>query len=77
MDLAKLHQRFPQLVTIGNISSHTVHLGSREDVVREVTEAIDAGKQYGRTIVGISNALMPGTPIENARAMIDTIQALR
>ncbi|UCG76231.1 MAG: hypothetical protein JSV95_02690, partial [Gemmatimonadota bacterium] len=77
MDLAKLHQRFPQLVTIGNISSHTVHLGSKDDVVREVTEAIDAGKQYGRTIVGISNALMPGTPIENARAMIDTIQALR
>jgi len=77
MDLARLHQRFPKLVTIGNISSHTVHLGTKEDVKREVEEAIEAGKRYGRTIVGISNALVPGTPIENVVAMIETVHALR
>jgi hypothetical protein len=77
MDLAELHERFPRLVTIGNISSHTVHLGTKDDVIREVTEAIDAAKQYGRTVVGISNALMPGTPMENAITMVETIQSLR
>jgi hypothetical protein len=77
MDLAKLHERFPRLVTIGNISSHTLHLGTRDDVVREVTEAINAAKRYGRTIVGVSNYLVPGTPIENVTAMLETIQALR
>lgn len=77
MDLAALHERFPELVTIGNISSHTVHLGTKDDVIREVTEAIEAGKRYGRTIVGVSNYLVPGTPIENVITMIETIRALR
>lgn len=77
MDLVKLHERFPRLVTIGNISSHTVHLGSKDDIIREVTDAIEAGKRYGRTVVGISNALVPGTPIENVVTMIDAVQALR
>lgn len=77
MDLMTLHERFPRLVTIGNISSHTLHLGSKDDIMREVTEAIEAGRRYGRTIVGISNALVPGTPIENAVTMIETVLALR
>lgn len=77
MDLAKLHERFPRLVTIGNISSHTLHMGTKDDVVREVTEAIGAAKRYGRTVVGISNYLVPGTPIENVVTMLDTIEALR
>ncbi len=77
MDLAQLHERFPRLVTIGNISSHTVHLGTKDDVVREATEALEAAKRYGRTIVGVSNALVPGTPIENVVAMIETLQDLR
>ena len=77
MDLARLHQRFPRLVTVGNISSHTLHLGRKDDVIREVTEAVEAARQYGRTVVGISNALVPGTPLENAVAMIETLMALR
>ena len=77
MDLPTLHARYPKLVTIGNISSHTVHLGRKEDIVREVTIAIEAGKAHSRTIVGVSNALVPGTPVENVITMIETVQELR
>lgn len=77
MDLHRLHERFPRLVLIGNISSHTVHLGTREEVVREAEEAIAEAKQSRRTIVGVSNYLVPGTPIENVVALLETIHALR
>jgi hypothetical protein len=77
MHLRELHARFPRLLTIGNISSHTVHLGTKEDIRREVEEAIAAGKEHGRTIVGISNAIVPGTPIDNVVAMMEAVQELR
>jgi hypothetical protein len=77
MDLRHLHDRFPNLTTVGNISSHTVHLGTREDVVREAEEAIAEGKRYGRTIVGLSNAFVPGTPAANVTALLETIRDQR
>jgi len=77
MDLDSLHKRYPELVTIGNISSHTLHLGTKDEIRRECEEAIAAGRQHGRTIVGVSNALVPGTPIDNVATMVETVQALR
>ncbi|MCJ7752347.1 MAG: uroporphyrinogen decarboxylase family protein [Armatimonadetes bacterium] len=77
MDLRKLHGRFPNLTTIGNISSHTVHLGTKEDIVREVEEAMAEGKRFGRTVVGVSNALVPGTPVQNVIAMLEAVKAFR
>ena len=77
MDMRKLHDRFPNLVTVGNISSHTLHLGTKDDVVRETEEAIAEGKRHGRTVVGVSNSIVPGTPMANVEAMLDTVRALR
>jgi hypothetical protein len=77
MDLRKLHDRFPGLTTIGNISSHTLHLGAREEVVRETEEAIGESKRFSKTIVGVSNYLVPGTPIGNVMAMLETIHGQR
>jgi hypothetical protein len=77
MDLRQLHDRFPGLTTIGNISSHTLHLGTSDDVRREVEEAAEEGKRFGRTVVGVSNYIVPGTPVENVVTMIETIARLR
>jgi hypothetical protein len=77
MDLRQLHDRFPGLTTIGNISSHTLHLGTSDDVRREVEDAAEEGKRFGRTVVGVSNYIVPGTPVENVVTMIETIARLR
>ena len=77
MDLGRLRERFPDLVLIGNISSHTVHVGSREDVVAEALSCLDQARQGTGIIVGTSNYFVPHTPIENVLALIETIRQYR
>lgn len=78
MDLDKLRIQFPNLTLIGaNISSYTLHKGSKEDVIAESRSCIEAAKKYGKIVVGCSNYLVPGTPVENAWAMIETIDKYR
>jgi len=77
MDLATLRRRYPEITLIGNISSHTVHLGTREEVVRETRSSLQAAKEHRGIIVGISNAFVPGTPIENVEAVLETIRTYR
>lgn len=77
MDLAKLRGRFPHLTLIGNISSHTLHLGTEEQVIEEVMSCIDVAEKYGGVIIGVSNYIMPGTPEENIMAMLNTIRKYR
>ncbi len=77
MDLGKLRYRFPELTLLGNISSHTVHLGTRADIVEETLSCIEEAKRSRGIVVGVSNYLVPGTPVENAIAMLDTIKRYR
>jgi len=77
MDLGKLRETFPNLTLIGNISSHTVHLGSRDEVVAEVLSCLEEAKRSQGIIVGTSNYFVPGTPIENVEAMLETIRQCR
>lgn len=77
MDLRKLRERFPHLTCIGNISSHTLHLGTKEQVIEEVISCIDTAKEYGGIIVGASNYIMPKTPPENIWAMLETMRKYR
>ena len=77
MDMRKLRERFPKLLLIGNMSSHTVHLGTKDDVVAETASAIEEAKRSNGIIVGVSNYFVPGTPIENVVAMLETIKELR
>ena len=77
MDLEALRERFPKLVLIGNISSHTVHLGTRDEVIAEARSCLDLAKESGGVIVGASNYFVPGTPVENVRALIETIREFR
>ena len=77
MDLRKLREKYSHLVMIGNISSHTLHRGTKEDVIAEAMSCLEEAKRSGGVIVGISNYALPGTPEENIWAMIETIRENR
>jgi len=68
---------FPKLTLIGNISSHTVHLGTRDQVVAEVESVMAQAHRVGGVVVGVSNYVVPGTPPENVMAMVETVERLR
>lgn len=74
MDLRKLRERYSHLTLIGNISSHTLHLGTRDDVIEETLSCLRAAKEVGSIIVGVSNLIMPQTPEENLLAMLETLR---
>ena len=73
MDLATLRQRYPHLTQIGNISSHTLHLGSQEEVIAEVESCLKTARDGG-ILVGVSNYLLPGTPSKNVETLLDRIE---
>jgi uroporphyrinogen decarboxylase len=77
MDLRKLRERFPHLTLIGNISSVTLHTGTKEDVIRETMTCLEEAKRSGGIIVGVSNCIVPGTPEENLWTMVDTMKKNR
>jgi hypothetical protein len=77
MDLRRLRERFPDLVLIGNVSSHTVHLGSREEVVAEARSCLEEARRSGGIIVGASNYFVSHTPAENVLALIEAIRQYR
>jgi len=77
MDLESLRERFPALVLLGNVSSHTVHLGSKQEVIAEAMSCLELAKRTTGVIVGTSNYFVPHTPIENVMALIETIREHR
>ncbi len=77
MSLKKLRIQFPNLTLIGNISSHTLHTGSKVEVVEETLDCIETAKEFGGIIIGCSNYIVPQTPIENVLAMVETIRKYR
>ncbi len=68
MDLSMLKQRYPHLRLVGNISSHTLHLGPKQDVVTR--RILPGGPQIRRRDSGCSNLIMCLTPEENLFAML-------
>ena len=77
MDLRQLRARFPDLTMLGGISSHNLHVGTREEVVEESRSAVESAKELGRIIVGVTNLPVPGTPVGNIVAMLETIEQHR
>ena len=77
MDLRKLRTRFPHLTCLGNIASFTLHRGTKDDVIRETMDCLDAAKEFGGCVVGCSNQIISQTPPENLWAMIETIRENR
>jgi len=77
MDLKKLRRKFPHLTLIGNISSYTLHVGTKEEVRKETISCIETAKRYKGIIVGVSNYIVPGTPLNNIMAMLEALKNYR
>lgn len=77
MDLERLRDRFPDLTLVGNISSHTLHRGSREEVFEETRSCLEVAHRRRGVIVGLSNMPMPHSPVENIEVMLETIREYR
>lgn len=77
MDFALLRQRFPHLTLLGGVNSSTLHRGTVDDVVAEVRHALAVAKEKGGCIVGCSNQVVAGTPMENFWAMMETLHKER
>ena len=77
MDLRKLRERYPRVTIQGNIRVQLLHLGTQEDVRREVMECMEVAHELGGVLVGASNLIMPGTPPENIETLITTIERCR
>ena len=77
MDLEKLRRKYPDLTLIGNISSWTLSRGNKEDVKREVLFCIETAKKYEGIIVGVSNYILPETPVENVEEMLNLLKEER
>lgn len=77
MDLRKLRARFPDLTLIGNINSTDVALDRPEQVAAQTLDCLEFARETTGVIVGMSNYFVPGTPIENVNAVLETVERFR
>ena len=77
MDLSRLRTSYPRLRLIGNIGSATLHSGTAAAVTQEVISCMEDAHKYSGIVVGASNYIMNGTPIENIHAMNEAIAKYR
>ena len=77
MDLRKLRARFPDLTLMGGLNSYTLHRGTREEVIDETRDAMEAARECGSILVGCSNQIVPGTPPENIETMVEIMDRYR
>jgi len=74
MDHWRLRERYPNLTCFGNISTITLHLGTKDDVIRECRDNAEAALQLGGVLCGVSNQVVPLAPIDNVIAMVETLE---
>jgi hypothetical protein len=78
MDLRRLRTRFPRLTLVGaNVSSHTLAIGTPAEVAAEVRDCLDAARELGGILVGLSNYAMPETPAANLHALLAAVARWR
>lgn len=74
---AEVHARYPDIVMVGCLASHTLHTGSVAAVIAETRTCLEEARSTGRMIVGCSNIIMPETPPANVAAMLKTLADYR
>jgi hypothetical protein len=72
MHFADLRRAFPDLVLIGNVSCDLLRTGTPARVHEKATECLEAAAP--RFIGGSANAVLHGTPPENAFALYDAVK---
>ena len=77
MDLGQLRQSFPGLTLIGNINSTDVALLNRDEITAQTRDCMEFARTAAGVIVGVSYYFVPGTPLDNVWAVLETINKYR
>lgn len=77
MSPPEVNEKYPHIAMFGNVSSHTLHTGTPEDVRRETRECLEEAKATNKVVTGCSNIIISETSMENVRAMLETIEKHR
>jgi len=77
MGIGKVHEKYPDITLIGNVTSHTLHTGTPAQVEAETRDCMEEAKRTGKGIVGCSNIIICETPMANVRAMMETMEKYR
>jgi uroporphyrinogen decarboxylase len=75
MDLVLVKERYKgKICPIGNVNNKTTMVnGSTEEVIKETLECLKAGAPGGGYILSTDHSLHDDIPLENVRALIDTV----
>ena len=76
MEIDLLKERYPEKIFFGNIPSALLHNANPERVIKETKELIEKAKG-AKLVLGPSNAILKGTPVENVLAMVETLEKYR
>ncbi len=77
MDILRIHERYPHIAMVGNISSHTLHTGTPAEVEAETRACLDEARRTNKVIAGCSNIIVPETPLKNVEVMLRTVARCR
>lgn len=77
MDILKIHEQYPHITMVGNISSFTLHTGSLADVEEEARSCLLEARETNKVIAGCSNIIISETPMKNVECMLKTISKYR
>jgi hypothetical protein len=69
MQMGSIRERYPGLVVWANVSADVLRRGTREDVYAHSMQILEGSRESGY-FHGCSNAVLPGTPVENVWAMM-------
>lgn len=72
MRFADLRARYPEVVLFGNVSCDLLVTGTPQEVSEVVVECIEGA--FPRVVIGSSNSVLHGSPIENVIAMYETVK---
>jgi len=73
MGIRRVREAFPKVTLLGGVNSETLHRGTVDEVKRETAEAVEAAMELGGCVIGCSNQIVAGTPLENVWAMMDIL----
>jgi uroporphyrinogen decarboxylase len=75
MDLVTVKKKYiGRICPIGNVNNKTTMVtGTTEDVIKETIECLKVGAPGGGYIISTDHSLHDDIPLENARALIDTV----
>jgi hypothetical protein len=69
MQMGRIRKRYPDLVVWANVSADVLRRRSRDEVYEHSIQILE-GSQGRGYLHGCSNAVLPGTPVENVWAMM-------